>query len=97
MSATNIELRENAIKLLQKYSLANMIESYDVNKINELVKLHKDKLASCTTFQKAKLLADEMIATATGYPVSINMFISNEHDLRALYDILIKWRDSIAQ
>ncbi|MDR3543858.1 MAG: hypothetical protein P4L69_23320 [Desulfosporosinus sp.] len=93
--SNHTELRDTAIKTLQKYSLAALLEQYDVQKLNLLVKVHKDKLLECDTYEKSKLMADTLIASLTGYPVTISTFITKEADLVLLHGILVQWRDSV--
>jgi len=89
------QLYDQATKILHKYSLGNMIQGIEVNFIHDLVRKHSDTLKACDTFEKGKLMANQMLLSTMGFPMRIDAFIKSEEDLKALYNILVSWRDSI--
>lgn len=95
MSSLHVEYFVQSIKILQKYSLAQLLEAIPIAQINEMIHLHRLQLLSCNTYEKGIAMANQMLAKMTGYNVKINSFISNENDLRLLYNLMVVWRDSV--
>jgi predicted DNA-binding protein YlxM (UPF0122 family) len=91
---TYTELHKKAIITLNKYSLGGMLEKMEVTAIHDLIRKHKDRLIAIQSYEQGLILANEAI-TKMGFPFQIQMFIKDETDMRALYEILIEWRDSI--
>lgn len=92
--STYSDLLKKAVTTLNKYSLGGMLEKMEVTVINELMHKHKDRLIAVKTYEQGLVLANQEVVKM-GFPFQIQMFIKDEEDMRALYAILIEWRDSI--
>lgn len=89
------QLYNQAISTLDKYSLGSMATGINVERIHQLIRDNRNTLLEVNSFEKAKVLASEMLYQFAGFQMSIETFISDEADLRALYGILVNWRDSL--
>lgn len=89
------QLHNQVTVILKKYSLGNIIQDIEVDFIHELVRKHAETLKACNTFEKGKLMANQMLIAATAFPLRIEAFVTSVDDQKALYQILVSWRDSI--
>ena len=81
--------------ILQKYSLATLIEDMPLLSINDLIIKHQDDLRTIDTYEKALIKGNEVMAKLSGMNLNIKSFITKDSDLRALYSIAINWRESV--
>jgi hypothetical protein len=95
MSHTFSQLLIQVIEVLKKYSLASLIEGKSVDEINEMIHKNKNKVLACDTFESSMLAANAFVTSMTGFSVNIQMFIPNENDQHALYQIMQIWRDKL--
>ena len=95
MTSKQIDYFVQACAILQKYSLATIIEDMRVNSVNDKIIEHQDELKGIDTYEKAPIKGNEVMAKLSGMNVNIKLFISKESDLRALYSIATTWRDSV--
>jgi hypothetical protein len=89
------QLYKRAINTLDKYSLGSMANGIDIARIHQLIRDNRTTLIECNSFEKAKVLADKIFYQLSGFQMSIETFISDEADLRTLYNVLVDWRDSL--
>lgn len=95
MSATSINCFVQSCKILEKYSLASMIEDMPIQSLNELITIHKDTLIGIKNYDDAIELGNRIATHMAGFSLNISSFISSEADLKALYTLLIQWRDAV--
>lgn len=81
--------------ILDKYSLGAMATGFSVEQIHQHFRDNAYRFVDCNTFDKANNLANELMYRATGFPVTIDTFISSPADLQELYSIFIEWHTSL--
>ena len=84
-----------AAETLSKYSLASLLETMDVETINAMMRKHRVRLEAIKSYEQGLVLANEILLKMSGFPVAISAFITKEQDMRSLYELMIKWRNSV--
>lgn len=95
MTSKQLDYFVQACAILQKYSLATIIEDMPIQSINEKIIENQAEFIGIDTYEKALIKGNEMMCKLSGMNLNIKSFISKDSDLRALYRLALEWRDSV--